>query len=217
MSAADPINAPLDALMRLAPVIPVVTPRDIDSTVELARALLRGGLPTMEITLRNPVALDALRAVATEVPEVYVGAGTVLDPAQLEAAVEAGARFLVSPGSPADLLRAAAAQSIPLLPGVATATEVMTAMSLGWTRFKLFPASAVGGTALLRGLAGPLPQVRFCPTGGITPATAADYLACPNVLCIGGSWLTPVDAIEQRDWSRIQTLAAAAAALRPAA
>jgi 2-dehydro-3-deoxyphosphogluconate aldolase/(4S)-4-hydroxy-2-oxoglutarate aldolase len=192
----------------------VYSPDTVDNAIEVARALARGGLRVIEVTLRNAIAMDALRAIATHVPDAIVGAGTVLTKNQLDDACAAGATFLVSPGCTPDLLTAAETTDVPLLPGIATASELMLGLSAGLRRFKFFPAAPAGGTAMLHAFAGPFPQVRFCPTGGITPATAPDYLALPNVMCIGGSWLTPADAIATRDWSRIEALARDAQALR---
>jgi 2-dehydro-3-deoxyphosphogluconate aldolase/(4S)-4-hydroxy-2-oxoglutarate aldolase len=204
----------LDAVLDRAPVIAVFSPRCPPvAAVAAARALVSGGLPVIEVTLRGSGALAALAAIAREVPEAVVGAGTVLDGRQLASAIDAGAQFAVSPGSTPALLAAAADAPIPLLPGVATASELMAGLAAGWTRFKLFPASAVGGPALLRAFGGPFPQVRFCPTGGITLASAADYLGLANVACIGGSWLTPDAVIAAADWPGIEALARAAAAL----
>lgn len=211
MSGAE---AALDAVLDRAPVIAVFSPRcPPAAAVAAARALVRGGLPVIEVTLRGDGALAALAAIAREVPDAIVGAGTVLDGRQLAAAADAGARFAVSPGSTPALLAAAGDAALPLLPGIATASELMAGLAAGWTRFKLFPAAAVGGPALLRAFAGPFPQVRFCPTGGITLATAPDYLGLANVACIGGSWLTPDELIGAGDWPAIEALACAAAAL----
>ena len=207
-------EARLDRILQTAPVIPVYSPDTVDNAIEVARALVRGGLRVIEVTLRNAIAMDALRAIATHVPDAIVGAGTVLTKNQLDEACAAGAKFLVSPGFTPDLLTAAETTDVPLLPGIATASELMLGLSAGLRRFKFFPAAPAGGTAMLRAFAGPFPQVRFCPTGGITPATAPDYLELPNVICIGGSWLTPADAIANRDWSRIEQLARVANALR---
>lgn len=201
---------PLD----VAPVIPVVVIGDPDSAVPLARALMRGGINIIEVTLRSDAALPAIAAIAAEVPEMLVGAGTLVTPAQIEAATEAGARFLVSPGATPTLLDALADTGLPYLPGVSTVSEVLTVLERGVSEMKFFPAESSGGTAALRAFAGPLPQVRFCPTGGITPATAADYLAVANVGCVGGSWLTPAAAVRDGQWDRVTELAAAAAALR---
>lgn len=211
MSAAD---TPIRALLRLAPVIPVYTPASAEEAVQVAKALVRGGLPVIEVTLRTPAALDAVRAIAAEVPEAVVGAGTVLDSAQVEAVRAAGAKFGVSPGATPRLLAAIKANELPFLPGIATASELMQGLEAGLDTFKFFPAVPAGGVAMLQSFAGPFPQVRFCPTGGIAPATAPDFLAQPNVLCIGGSWLTPKNLLAQKDWTAIEHLARATAALR---
>ncbi|MEU7694702.1 bifunctional 4-hydroxy-2-oxoglutarate aldolase/2-dehydro-3-deoxy-phosphogluconate aldolase [Microbispora sp. SCL1-1] len=202
-------------LLDLAPVVPVVVLDDVDSAVPLARALVTGGLPVIEVTLRTPAALDAIRRIAAEVPEAVVGAGTVRSPEDVEAAVEAGSRFLVSPGTTPGLLAAMLASGVPFLPGVATATEAMTLAERGVRELKFFPAEPAGGVAYLKSLGGPLPDVRFCPTGGITPSNAPAYLALPNVGCVGGSWLTPRSLVAAGDFARIEKLASEAAALRP--
>lgn len=202
------------SLLDLAPVIPVVVLDDADDAVPLARALVAGGLPVVEVTLRTAAAVDAVRAVAAEVPEAVVGAGTVLDPAQAEEAVDAGARFLVSPGSTDRLLTAMLGCGVPVLPGVSTASEVIALLERGVTDMKFFPAEAAGGVPYLRSLASPLPRARFCPTGGIDEARAPGYLALPNVGCVGGTWMVPGDALAARDWPRVQRLARGAAALR---
>lgn len=207
------MSAP-DSVLGLVPVLPVVVIDDLATAVPVARALVDGGLPAIELTLRTPVALDALRLIAAEVPEIVLGAGTVTTPAQAEAAVAAGARFLVSPGSTPSLLAAMAATGVPFLPGTSTVSEVLTVLEAGLTEMKFFPAEAAGGAPYLRSVAGPLPQARFCPTGGITPGSAPGYLALPNVGCVGGSWLTPADAVAAGDGERISKLAAEAAALR---
>lgn len=207
-------QAALDTMLQRAPVIPVVVVHELAHAVPMARALVAGGTPVIEVTLRTPVALDAIRAIAGEVEGAVVGAGTVLAPRDLTAVAGAGAHFAVSPGSTASLLDAAADNPMPLLPGAATASEVMHLLERGHTLQKCFPASAIGGTALLRGWAGPLPAARFCPTGGIRADTAATYLALPNVVCVGGSWLTPRNLVATGDWTAIETLAREAAALQ---
>jgi 2-dehydro-3-deoxyphosphogluconate aldolase/(4S)-4-hydroxy-2-oxoglutarate aldolase len=195
-------------LMRSGPVIPVVVIDRATDAVPLARALLAGGVDTMEITLRTPDAIDAIRSVAEHVPNMAVGAGTVTRPEQVRDAVAAGAAFLVSPGCTPLLLEALLDQAVPILPGAATASEVMALLEEGITEMKFFPAAAAGGTKALRTLAGPLPEVTFCPTGGIERAAAADYLALPNVACVGGSWLTPSDLVAAQDWDAVTALAA---------
>ncbi|MDX3075589.1 bifunctional 4-hydroxy-2-oxoglutarate aldolase/2-dehydro-3-deoxy-phosphogluconate aldolase [Streptomyces sp. NPDC088354] len=203
-------------LLDRAPVIPVVVLEDAADAVPLAKALVEGGLPVVEITLRTPAALDGISAVAREVPEAFVGAGTVVRQEQAAAAVGAGARFLVSPGWTPRLLEAARATGVPYLPGASTASEVVALAELGVSELKFFPAEAAGGTAYLRALASPLPDVRFCPTGGIDQARAPEYLALPNVACVGGSWMVPRDALRSRDWPRVRALARTAAGLRGA-
>ncbi|MDX3453549.1 bifunctional 4-hydroxy-2-oxoglutarate aldolase/2-dehydro-3-deoxy-phosphogluconate aldolase [Streptomyces sp. ME02-8801-2C] len=207
------LPAPLVSVLDLAGVVPVVVVEDLGDAVPLARALVAGGLPAIEVTLRTPVALEAIRAVADAVPGAVVGAGTLVSPAQVSDAVAAGARFLVSPGWTDVLLESMRASGVPFLPGVSTASEVVALLERGVSEMKFFPAEAAGGTAYLKSLAGPLPQARFCPTGGIGPANAPEYLALPNVGCVGGSWMLPADAIAARDWERVETLARQAAAL----
>lgn len=197
------------SLLDLVPVIPVVVVDDLAQAVPVARALAAGGVPVVELTLRTPVALDAIRAIAAEVPEVLVGAGTIVAPDQAEQALDAGARFLVSPGTTPGLLDAMLGTGLPFLPGTATVSEVVAVLEAGLTEMKLFPAEASGGTTFLSSLASPVPAARFCPTGGITPANAASYLALPNVGCVGGSWLTPKDALAAGDWERVTDLARA--------
>ena len=211
--APDPVRDRVGSLLSLVPVVPVVVLDDLDHAVPVARALVAGGLPVIELTLRTPVALDAIRAIADEVPEILVGAGTVLTPGQAKEARDAGAQFLVSPGATPALLAGMAETGLPFLPGTATVSEVLAVLEAGWTEMKFFPAEASGGTAFLSSVASPVPAARFCPTGGITAATAASYLALPNVGCVGGSWLTPKDALASGDWARVERLAAAAASL----
>jgi len=207
----------MDALRLLAraPVMPVIVIQNLHDAVPLARALVAGGINTLEITLRSDVALDAIRVIRAEVPEAIVGAGTVLTPAQLDRALAAGVQFAISPGLTADLAAAARATRACLVPGVATASEAMQAADWGFIAQKLFPAQAAGGVGLLKALAGPLPHLRFCPTGGINPANAPEYLALPNVSCVGGSWLAPAEAVTAGDWPRITALAEAALRLQP--
>ncbi|GAA1901518.1 bifunctional 4-hydroxy-2-oxoglutarate aldolase/2-dehydro-3-deoxy-phosphogluconate aldolase [Streptomyces sodiiphilus] len=204
--APDTVGPVLD----LAPVLPVVTVEEAADAVPLANALVDGGLPAVEVALRTPAALDAIRAVADEVPDAVVGAGSVLTPEQAEEAVAAGARFLVSPGSTGGLLAGLSAAGVPFLPGAATASEVMTLLEHGITDMKFFPAEPAGGVPYLRSLAGPLSAARFCPTGGVTNESALAYLALPNVACVGGSWMMPPDALAARDWARVTRLAQAA-------
>ncbi|BBC36860.1 KHG/KDPG aldolase [Streptomyces graminofaciens] len=201
------------SLLDLAPVVPVVVIDDAADAVPLARALVAGGLPAIEVTLRTPAALDAIRAVADAVPDAMVGAGTVVTPEQVAESLAAGARFLVSPGWTDVLLEAMRASGVPFLPGVSTASEVVALLERGVREMKFFPAQAAGGTAYLRSLAGPLPKARFCPTGGIGPGNAPEYLSLPNVGCVGGTWMLPADAVAARDWGRVEALAREAAAL----
>ncbi|ADZ69884.1 bifunctional 4-hydroxy-2-oxoglutarate aldolase/2-dehydro-3-deoxy-phosphogluconate aldolase [Polymorphum gilvum] len=206
-------TARIEAVMTAAPVIPVLVVDDPKKAVPMAEALVRGGLPAIEITLRTPRALEAIRAVADGVEGAIPGAGTVLDAAQYEAAVKAGARFVVSPGATTRLLDAAEGFDVPLLPGAATASEVMALLERGYSRLKFFPAEQAGGAGFLRSLASPLAAARFCPTGGISADKAPAYLALPNVLCVGGSWIADARAIETADWAGIKARARAAAAL----
>lgn len=196
----------------LAPVVPVLVVEDAGKAAALARALVAGGLPALEVTLRTPAALDAIRAMA-EVPGGFVGAGTLLTPADVKAAKAAGARFGVSPGSSERLIAACEDEGLPLLPGAVTATEVMALLERGYTVQKFFPAETSGGAAAIRALGAPIPQVRFCPTGGIGMKNVADYLGQKNILCVGGSWVAPADAVASGDWGRVETLAREAAAL----
>jgi 2-dehydro-3-deoxyphosphogluconate aldolase / (4S)-4-hydroxy-2-oxoglutarate aldolase len=200
-------------LIEHGPVIPVIVLHRVQDAVPLARALVDGGVRVLEVTLRTPVALDCIRAIIAAVPQAIVGAGTVRNPDEARAAKAAGCRFAVSPGYLASVGRLCQEIDLPLLPGVATASEVMAAQADGHDFLKFFPASAAGGIPMLRGLAGPYPEVLFCPTGGITVKTAPDYLALPNVKVCGGSWLTPADAVASGDWGRITQLAGEAAAL----
>jgi 2-dehydro-3-deoxyphosphogluconate aldolase/(4S)-4-hydroxy-2-oxoglutarate aldolase len=201
------------SLLSLVPVVPVVVLDDLAHAVPVARALVAGGLPVIELTLRTPVALDAIAAIAGEVPEILVGAGTITSPELVARAVDAGAQFLVSPGTTPGLLRELAGSGVPFLPGTATVSEAMAVLEAGFSEMKFFPAEASGGAAYLKSLASPLPAARFCPTGGITATSAPTYLSLPNVGCVGGSWLTPADALAAGDWDRVATLAREAAAL----
>ncbi len=214
MTSPSPVGSvSTSSVLDLAAVVPVVVVEDASDAVPLARALVAGGLPAIEVTLRTPAGLDAIRAIAGAVPDAVVGAGTVLTPEQVTAAVRAGARFLVSPGWTDALLTAMQASGVPFLPGVSTTSEVVALLERGVREMKFFPAQAAGGTAYLKSLAGPLPQARFCPTGGIGPDNAPEYLALPNVGCVGGTWMLPADAIAARDWGRVEALARSAAAL----
>jgi 2-dehydro-3-deoxyphosphogluconate aldolase/(4S)-4-hydroxy-2-oxoglutarate aldolase len=209
-------NLSVENIVTRGPVIPVIVIDSLATAVPLARALVAGGLSVLEITLRTPVAMDAMRAIASEVPEAVVGVGTVLSPAQLDDAGRAGARFAVSPGVTPTLVAAARDHAVPLLPGAATVSEVMFLREAGYRFLKFFPAEASGGTKFLSSLASVIGDVRFCPTGGVTPANAGTYLALPNVVCVGGSWMLPKDRVAAGDWDAIRTAAAAASALRPA-
>ena len=201
-------------LLTVSPVIPVVVVEDPADAVPLAEALLRGGVGIIEITLRTRDALAAVAAVARDVPDMRVGAGTVVTAEQVGAAREAGATFLVSPGATDTLVDAALATGLPFLPGAGTVSEMLALRERGLDTLKFFPAEASGGRGYLSSVAGPLPDLAFCPTGGVTAATAADWLALPNVGCVGGSWLTPADAVRAHDWDRIERLARDSAALR---
>lgn len=204
----------LAPIVALAPVIPVIVLEEAGLAVPLARALVAGGLRVIEITLRTGAAMHAIEAIAGEVEGAIVGAGTVLSKGQLVAATRAGARFIVSPGVNPDLLEAAEDSPVPVMPGAATASEVMTLMDRGYTIQKFFPAEPAGGVAYLKALAAPLPAIRFCPTGGIDLSKAPTYLALPNVACVGGSWVAPPDALLAGDWARVEALARDAAQLR---
>ncbi len=199
---------------RLAPVIPVVTIEDARHGIDLAQALVAGGLPVVEITLRTAAALDAIAAIAKAVPEALVAAGTVVSPSQIAEVADAGARFIVTPGTPLRLAEALAEAPIPVMPGCSTPSEAMTLMSLGFEALKFFPAAASGGAAWLKAVAGPLPNLTFCPTGGIDLAGAPAYLALPNVPCVGGTWVAPPKMIADGDFAGITRLAREASALR---
>ncbi|MBB1267954.1 bifunctional 4-hydroxy-2-oxoglutarate aldolase/2-dehydro-3-deoxy-phosphogluconate aldolase [Shewanella sp. SR44-3] len=189
-----------------SPIVPVMVINKIEHAVPLARALVAGGIKVLEVTLRTPCALEAIALIAKEVPEALVGAGTVLNEAQLKQAVDAGSQFIITPGGTPDLLKAGMKGKVPLIPGVASISEVMVGMELGYTHFKFFPAEASGGVDALKAFSGPLAGIRFCPTGGITPDSYQRYLALPNVDCIGGSWIAPTDAVDAQDWQRITEL-----------
>jgi 2-dehydro-3-deoxyphosphogluconate aldolase/(4S)-4-hydroxy-2-oxoglutarate aldolase len=204
----------LTDIMQASPVIPVIAIDDIAHAVPLARALVAGGIRVLEITLRTAYGLAAIRAVTSEVPDAIVGVGTLTRPEEFVAARDAGAVFGVSPGLTQGLIDAARNSGLPLLPGTMTPSEVMAAREAGFRQLKLFPAVPAGGIGMLNALAGPLGDVMFCPTGGISQQTAPQFLACPNVACVGGSWLTPKDALTAGDWGRITDLAKAASGLR---
>ena len=211
-SASIPMN-PLDIASH-GPVIPVIVIDRVEDALPLAEALLAGGVKVLEVTLRTAAALPAIEAIARDLPEALVGVGTVLNADDARRASEAGARFAVSPGYTSDVGHACKGLGLPLLPGVATSGEIMAALADGFSFLKLFPAEAAGGIPLLKAWASPFGQVSFCPTGGISQVTAPNYLALPNVRCVGGSWLTPADAMRQGDWARITQLARDTHALR---
>ncbi|MBT2534226.1 bifunctional 4-hydroxy-2-oxoglutarate aldolase/2-dehydro-3-deoxy-phosphogluconate aldolase [Arthrobacter sp. ISL-48] len=202
------------SVLHVSPVIPVVTIDDPQNAVPIARALAAGGVRIIELTLRTESALTSLKLIANEVPEILLGAGTVLTPGQADAAVGAGAQFLVSPGVTPSLLDHMLTLDVPVLPGVATVGEVMAVLERGLEAMKFFPAGPAGGPDYLAAIGAPIPQVQFCPTGGVSLGSAPDYLALPNVSCVGGSWLTPRRAVDDRDWKQITKLAQGAAALR---
>jgi len=200
-------TATLDAILTRAPVIPVLVVEDAAQAVPLARALVAGGMSVLEITLRSTAALEAIRRIAAEVPDAVVGAGTVLNPAQFAAAQLAGAKFVISPGATEALYYTAKDTGLPYLPAVATASEVMRAMEQGFARAKFFPAESSGGVATLKSFAGPFPDMKFCPTGGITEANLRSYTSLPNVFAAGGSWLAPKDLLQAGDWAGVTALA----------
>ena len=201
-------------IMRTSPVIPVIAIDKLEHAVPLAKALVAGGIRVLEVTLRTEHGLPAIRAIAEQVPGAIVGVGTLTSPEEFVAARDAGAVFGVSPGLTAALIAAAKSSGLPLLPGVMTPSEVMAAREAGFRQLKLFPAMQAGGIGMLNAIAGPLGDITFCPTGGISQDTAAQFLACKNVACVGGSWLTPKNAIEIGDWAKITALATAASALK---
>lgn len=201
-------------VMTTSPVMPVMVINHLEHAVPLAKALVEGGLKVLEITLRTPVALDAIRAIKAEVSGAIVGAGTIINVQTLHQAIDAGAEFIVSPGVTDNLLDAALETSVPLLPGVVTPSEVMRLLDKGIHAMKFFPAEAAGGIPMLKSIGGPLPQVTFCPTGGVNPKNAPEYLALSNVACVGGSWMAPVDLVDAGRWEEITRRAAEAAALK---
>ena len=201
-------------VMQDAPVIPVIVLNDIAHAVPLARALVAGGIRMLEVTLRTPQAVACIEAIAREVPEAVIGAGTVRSAADAQAAAKAGALFAVSPGYTSAVGSACRDLGLPLLPGVATGSEIMMAQEDGFTELKFFPAMQAGGSALLKAWSGPFFEIKFCPTGGLTLTNAPDFLSLPNVQCVGGSWLTPADALAAGDWARITTLAQQACLLK---
>ena len=201
------------SILALAPVVPVLTIEHIDHAVPLARALAAGGLRVLEVTLRTSAALPAIEAMRKAVPDAVVGVGTLARPGDFVTAGNAGAQFGVSPGLTAEMAAAARASSFPMLPGIMTPTELLAGLGWGYDTFKLFPAQQAGGIGMLKALGAPFPEVVFCPTGGITRATAPDFLALPNVACVGGSWVAPTDKIRAGDWAAIEQLAKDAASL----
>jgi 2-dehydro-3-deoxyphosphogluconate aldolase/(4S)-4-hydroxy-2-oxoglutarate aldolase len=207
-------TASLRAYAQLAPVIPVVTIDDARHSIDLAHALVEAGLPVIEITLRTPAAMDAIAAIAKAVPGAVVAAGTVLHKSQIAEVIDAGAKFIVTPGTPLKLAEHLAEASIPTMPGCATVSEALTLASLGFEILKFFPAAISGGATWLKSVHGPLPAILFCPTGGIDLASAPSYLSLANVVCVGGTWITPVDALRSGDFARISALASEAAKLR---
>jgi 2-dehydro-3-deoxyphosphogluconate aldolase/(4S)-4-hydroxy-2-oxoglutarate aldolase len=214
MTLTDMLDPPRSARgARVAPVIPVIVLEDAAMAVPLARACVEGGVTVLEVTLRTPAGLESIRRIAAEVPEAWVGAGTVTSLADVARVAATGARFIVSPGFDRSIAAAARDRGLQLMPGVMTPSEVMAAMAEGLSLLKFFPAGMAGGIPMLKALAGPFPTVRFCPTGGIDARSASDYLALPNVVAIGGSWLTPASAIARQDWAAVTTLARGAAAL----
>ncbi|CAD5270439.1 2-keto-3-deoxy-phosphogluconate aldolase [Alteromonas sp. 76-1] len=194
------------------PVVPVLVINDVEKAVPLAKALMAGGIKVLEVTLRTPAAIDVIKRIADEVPDSLIGAGTVTNAQQLKAVIEAGAKFAISPGMTADLLKAGMEAEIPLIPGISSTSELMKGKDAGYTHMKFFPAEASGGVKAIKAISGPFPEFTFCPTGGIGPGNYNDYLALKNVVCVGGSWLAPDDAIESGDWDRITQLAKEAVA-----
>ena len=203
----------LDLICASAPVIPVLTLENAEQAIGIGKALVNGGLIVLEITLRSAYGLTAIKQLKQALPNAIIGAGTVITPQQYESCVEAGADFIVSPGFTTELLHYGCQSSVPLLPGIGSVSEAMQAMALGYQRFKLFPAAVVGGVDFLKAIGGPISELKFCPTGGIKPTNAADYLALHNVMCVGGTWLTPADLVQQKNWQAIEVLATQACAL----
>ena len=201
-----------EEIFAAGPVVPVLVINDVEKAVPLAKALMEGGIKVLEVTLRTPAAIDVIKRIAQEVPDSLIGAGTVTNAQQLKAVVEAGAKFSISPGMTADLLKAGMDSEIPLIPGISSTSDLMKGKDAGYTHMKFFPAEASGGVKAIKSISGPFPDVTFCPTGGIGPNNYNDYLALNNVKCVGGSWLAPDDAIESGDWARITQLAKEAVA-----
>ena len=204
------------ASLRATRLVPVIVIKDLAHAVPLARALVSGGLNILEVTLRTPAALDAIAAIAREVPDAIVGAGTVINARQFEAAAHAGSRFVVSPGLTEEVVRASRDHDVPILPGIATASDIMRGLALGLDTFKFFPAETSGGAPAIKALGGPFPQVQFCPTGGVSPKNLASYLSLPNVICAGGSWMVPSDLNEADAFTKAATLAREASELAKA-
>ena len=202
----------VEEIFAAGPVVPVLVINDVEKAVPLAKALMEGGIKVLEVTLRTPAAIDVIKRIAEEVPDSLIGAGTVTNAQQLKAVVEAGAKFAISPGMTADLLKAGMDAEIPLIPGISSTSDLMKGKDAGYTHMKFFPAEASGGVKAIKSISGPFPDVTFCPTGGIGPNNYNDYLALNNVKCVGGSWLAPDDAIEAGDWARITQLAKEAVA-----
>lgn len=201
-----------EEIFAAGPVVPVLVINDVEKAVPLAKALMEGGIKVLEVTLRTPAAIEVIKRIAQEVPDSLIGAGTVTNAQQLKAVVEAGAKFAISPGMTADLLKAGMDSEIPLIPGISSTSDLMKGKDAGYTHMKFFPAEASGGVKAIKSISGPFPDVTFCPTGGIGPNNYNDYLALNNVKCVGGSWLAPDDAIESGDWARITQLAKEAVA-----
>ena len=205
------MTASIKDIMNTSPVIPVMVINKLDHAIPLARALVEGGLKVLEITLRTPIALEAIKAIKAEIPDAIVGAGTVINMETLRKSIDAGSEFLVSPGVTDTLIDAALASGVPILPGVITPTEAMHLMAKGITEMKFFPAEAAGGIPMIKAIGAPLPQITFCPTGGVSPGNAPDYLALKNVACVGGSWMAPADLVDAEDWQEIKRRASKAA------
>lgn len=207
------MSTSIQDIMNTSPVIPVMVINNVEQAVPLAHALVESGLKVLEITLRTPAALESIQAIKAEVPDAIVGAGTIIDSRTLQQSIAAGAEFLVSPGVTDSLLDEALASGVLLLPGVITPSEVMRLLERGITAMKFFPAQAAGGIPMLKAIGAPLPQVTFCPTGGVNPGNARDYLALANVACVGGSWMAPASLVDAEDWTEIKRLAVEAAAI----
>jgi len=203
----------LEQITSASPVVPVMVIERLEDAVPLAQALINGGLLALEVTLRTPVALDAIKTIKQALPDAMVGAGTILNAKDLQAAADAGARFIVTPGTSPALLKALVNCELPVLPGVSTPSEALALYELGFTTLKFFPAEAAGGVAMLKSIGGPVPQLSFCPTGGINLNNAEQYLALKNVVCVGGSWMVPAELIKNQQWQEIEDLARQAASL----